>query len=153
VLAISAGCWVEFYDDTHELLGQPGPLVQVIRTEGNVVTVDLDHARSAMRSTWRCSTRNPRVRRWDGVTEMKPAAIANPNTGWEELAQDGIEVKFAPGSYRIGDYWLIPARTATAAIEWPQEKQQACVFWLAGRCAARLRPARVARIRRPAPGP
>ncbi|MCC3263030.1 DUF6519 domain-containing protein, partial [Paenibacillus polymyxa] len=24
VLAITAGCWVEFLDDTHELLGQPG---------------------------------------------------------------------------------------------------------------------------------
>lgn len=119
VLAITAGCWVEFYDDTHELLGQPGPLVPVVRTEGNVVTVDLTkligHALDQA-----MFPRNPRVRRWDGVAEIKPAAIASA-TGWEELAQDGIELKFAPGSYRIGDYWLIPARTATAAIEWPQE--------------------------------
>lgn len=120
VLAITAGCWVEFIDDHHELLGQPGPLVQVTRTEGNVVTVDLStrigHALDA-----ELLPANPRVRRWDGVADLKPAAIANPNSGWEELAQDGIELKFAPGTYRIGDYWLIPARTATAAIEWPQE--------------------------------
>ena len=119
VLAITAGCWVEFYDDTHELLGQPGPLVPVIRTEGNVVTVDLTkligHALDQP-----LFPSNPRVRRWDGVAEIRPAAIASA-TGWEELAQDGIELKFAPGSYRIGDYWLIPARTATAAIEWPKE--------------------------------
>jgi hypothetical protein len=131
VLAITAGCWVEFYDDTHELLGQPGPLVPVIRTEGNVVTVDLTkligHALDQA-----MFPRNPRVRRWDGVAEIRPAAIASPNTGWEELAQDGIELKFAPGSYRIGDYWLIPARTATAAIEWPQENSKPAFLAPAG---------------------
>lgn len=123
VLAITGDCWVEFIDDTHELLGQPGPLVPVVRTEGNVVTVDLTrligHALDKA-----LFPSNPRVRRWDGVAEIKPAAIANPNTGWEELAQDGIELKFSPGSYRIGDYWLIPARTPTANIEWPQESGQ-----------------------------
>ncbi|MBS1144043.1 MAG: hypothetical protein H6R14_1449 [Proteobacteria bacterium] len=120
VLAISAGCWVEFYDDTHELLGQPGPLVPVVRTEGNVVTIDLSkligHALDKA-----MFPRNPRVRRWDGVAEIRTAPIANQTAGWEELAQDGIELKFSPGTYRIGDFWLIPARTATAAIEWPKE--------------------------------
>ena len=83
--------------------------------------------------------RNPRVRRWDGVAEIRPAAIASA-TGWEELAQDGIELKFAPGSYRIGDYWLIPARTATAAIEWPQENSKPAFLPPAGvlRAFARL---------------
>ena len=139
VLAITAGCWVEFYDDTHELLGQPGPLVPVIRTEGNVVTVDLTkligHALDQA-----MFPRNPRVRRWDGVAEIRPAAIASLNTGWEELAQDGIELKFAPGSYRIGDYWLIPARTATAAIEWPLENNKPAFLPPAGvlRAFARL---------------
>jgi len=138
VLAITAGCWVEFYDDTHELLGQPGPLVPVIRTEGNVVTVDLTkligHALDQA-----MFPRNPRVRRWDGIAEIKPAAIASA-TGWEELAQDGIELKFAPGSYRIGDYWLIPARTATAAIEWPLENNKPAFLPPAGvlRAFARL---------------
>ncbi len=120
VLAITAGCWVEFIDDSHELLGQPGPLVQVTRTEGNVVTVDLT-TRIGHALDVALFPSNPRVRRWDGIVELKPVAIANVNAGWEEMAQDGIELKFAPGSYRIGDYWLIPARTATAAIEWPQE--------------------------------
>ncbi|MGB4063059.1 MAG: DUF6519 domain-containing protein [Azonexus sp.] len=138
VLAITAGCWVEFYDDTHELLGQPGPLVPVIRTEGNVVTVDLTkligHALDQA-----MFPRNPRVRRWDGMAEISPSAI-NSATGWEELAQDGIELKFAPGRYRIGDYWLIPARTATAAIEWPQENGKPAFLSPAGvlRAFARL---------------
>ena len=29
-------------------------------------------------------------------------------------------VQFAPGEYRTGDYWLIPARVATGDIEWPR---------------------------------
>ena len=138
-LAITAGCWVEFIDDTHELLGQPGPLVPVIRTEGNVVTVDLTqrigHALDAA-----LFPGNPRVRRWDGVAELKTSSVANPNTGWEELAQDGIELKFAAGSYRVGDYWLIPARTATAAIEWPQDSGKPAFVAPAGvlRAFARL---------------
>jgi hypothetical protein len=32
--------------------------------------------------------------------------------------EDGIEVKFESGSYKTGDYWLIPARTITKDIEW-----------------------------------
>lgn len=119
VLAIAAGCWVEFLDDTHELLGQPGPLAQVVRTDGNTVTIDpasvIGHALDAARFP-----ANPRVRRWDGVAEITPAPIGSPNAGWVELDQDGIELKFSPGRLRVGDYWLIPARTATASIEWPQ---------------------------------
>jgi hypothetical protein len=30
-----------------------------------------------------------------------------------------VSVQFSDGAYRTGDYWLIPARTATAEIEWP----------------------------------
>jgi len=141
VLAISAGCWVEFIDDTHELLGQPGTLVPVIRTEGNVITVDLDPAMRIGHALDKALfPSNPRVRRWDGTGEIKPVAIGNVNAGWEEVAQDGIELKFAPGSYRIGDYWLIPARTATAAIEWPQENSKPAFLAPAGvlRAFARL---------------
>jgi hypothetical protein len=41
---------------------------------------------------------------------------------WTPL-EDGIEIQFgtsdAPHKYRVGDYWTIPARTATADIVWP----------------------------------
>ena len=117
-LAITAGCWVEFFDDTHELLGQPGTLVQVLKTAGNVVTVDLTTKTGALDKA--LFTDNPRVRRWESWAQM---ATALPNTaaGWVEL-EDGIEVKFTPGRYRVGDYWTVPARTATANIEWPHDE-------------------------------
>ncbi|MET1080526.1 MAG: DUF6519 domain-containing protein [Pseudomonas sp.] len=116
-LAITAGCWLEFYSDTHDLLGQPGPLVQVLKTEGNVVTLDLASATGAL--TKAAFSGNPRVRRWDGWAELLPAAPNSAN-GWVEL-EDGVEIKFVPGQYRVADYWTVPARTATADVEWPRE--------------------------------
>ena len=38
------------------------------------------------------------------------------------VLEDGIEVQFSDGTYRAGDYWLIPARTATGDVEWPRSK-------------------------------
>jgi len=123
-LAIVPGCWVEFYDDTHELLGQPGTLVQVLKTAGNVVTVDVTTATGSLDADM--FPANPRVRRWDGWDEMAPATPANAS-GWVAL-EDGVEIKFTPGSYRIGDYWMIPARTATADVEWPEDDSDKPVF-------------------------
>ena len=37
---------------------------------------------------------------------------------WLDL-ENGIQVQFAPGHFESGDYWLLPARTATGQIEWP----------------------------------
>ena len=39
--------------------------------------------------------------------------------GSQEL-EGGIEVTFYEGKFNTGDYWLIPARTATSHIEWPK---------------------------------
>jgi hypothetical protein len=40
---------------------------------------------------------------------------------WIDL-EDGVQVWFDQrGSYRTGDYWLIPARTVTADVEWPRD--------------------------------
>ena len=114
-LAITVGCWLEFFDDTFELLGRPGTLVQVLKTEGNLVTLDLASATGPLDKALYLN--NPRVRRWEGWAKLSPVA-ANLNSGWVEL-EDGVEIKFIPGTYRVGDFWTIPARTATADIEWP----------------------------------
>jgi hypothetical protein len=50
--------------------------------------------------------------------------MPNGEYRWIDL-EDGIQVRFAAppdgteGTYRTGDYWLIPARVATGTIEWP----------------------------------
>ena len=65
---------------------------------------------------------NPKLRRWD---QMGPLATPNDvqngvaiTNGWQDL-EGGIQVLFSQGTYKTGDYWLIPARTATGDIEWP----------------------------------
>jgi hypothetical protein len=60
---------------------------------------------------------HPIVRRWES------GAVRLVEDAWLPL-ESGLEIRFAasegsPHRYRGGDYWLIPARTATASIEWP----------------------------------
>ena len=68
------------------------------------------------------------LRRWDhdgGLANGDEGALlvveSADDTGWIDL-EDGIEIQFphtADNTYRTGDYWLVPARTATAEVEWP----------------------------------
>jgi hypothetical protein len=60
------------------------------------------------------SKSEPRVRQWEWENR------------WIEL-EDGIEVCFRKKDdyYRSGDYWLIPARSVTGRIEWPERDDQA----------------------------
>ncbi|MBK8096625.1 MAG: hypothetical protein IPK26_05925 [Planctomycetes bacterium] len=108
--------WVELTDDRHVLSGRPGTLVRVLEVKGNTLLVDpatatdtLDMAEFPLR---------PRVRPWDGDGRIA-VAVPTTNDGFVAI-EDGIEVRFSAGqSYRTGDHWYIPARTADG-IEWPQ---------------------------------
>jgi hypothetical protein len=67
----------------------------------------------------------PLLRRWDHGTyaedfDSDRGALQVTEGGWVEL-ENGVQVQFQDSdTYRAGDYWLIPARTATANVEWPQ---------------------------------
>jgi hypothetical protein len=111
VLGFANGQWVEVVDDRIELLGQPGPLIQIEKVDVATRTVTLKSAPPAG------IDQTPKLRRWDGMGELTVEAPAT-NDGWIAL-EGGIEVHFAAGDYRTGDYWLIPARAATGEIEWP----------------------------------
>ncbi|MFT3815288.1 MAG: DUF6519 domain-containing protein [Acidovorax sp.] len=69
---------------------------------------------------------HPLLRRWDQrPTAAGQNALALVEGSWITL-EDGVQVRFAPGgAYRVGDYWQIPARTATADVEWPQDEEGA----------------------------
>ncbi|MGY9065826.1 DUF6519 domain-containing protein [Streptomyces sp. CAS3] len=70
---------------------------------------------------------HPFLRRWDHregprrkgrTTSLKGGAVPVAEGEWLPL-EDGVEVYFAKGgTYRTGDHWLIPARTATGGVEW-----------------------------------
>jgi hypothetical protein len=116
VLRFAAGNWVELSDDTNDLLSTPGTLVQLAKVEGNVLTIDPATAIPAAPPPIDITKfSNPKLRRWDMAALLKP----NNDENWLDL-EDGVQVHFTKnGTYKTGDYWLIPARTATADVEWP----------------------------------
>jgi hypothetical protein len=117
VLNFAPGQWVELTDDYRELMGIPGTIVQLALVEDseNKLTIDADTATGTYKRE--DFGQNPKVRRWD----MKEGLIKPINSNLIEL-EDGIFVNFQNGTFRTGDYWLIPARTATADVEWPQDE-------------------------------
>jgi len=131
---LQPGDWVEVEDDDYILQGAAAPLRQVQAVDDDNMTVTLDQAPAFTVSL----DKHPLARRWDHgkVDPMTPGAElaadgavrvteGAEDTGWMDL-EDGVQVQFHPlvtnavSMYKTGDYWLIPARTATGDVEWPQ---------------------------------
>jgi hypothetical protein len=123
-LGFAHGQWVELSDDALELSGLPGHLAQIdtVNTATRELTLlNVTPQPLAPTPSGVDPALHPRLRRWDYVDQA--GAPANEHgvataAGWLPL-EGGISVQFSAGAYRTGDYWLIPARTATAEIEWP----------------------------------
>lgn len=114
----SPGRWIELTDDGHELRGKKGVFLKIKEKNGEKIKVEP----SLEDVGW-----NPddfsgliKIRRWDSNGAVK-VEIPAGNEGFLKL-EDGVEIKFEQGKeYKTGDYWLIPARRATADIEWPKD--------------------------------
>lgn len=122
VLGFAPEQWVEISDDVNELNGRPGTLAQIrsIDIARRIVTLkSVPGALDTTRPEGVDSARHPKLRRWDGVGPVKFLTTADGPIGLE----DGVQVRFTAGTYRTGDYWTVPARTATTEgagnIEWP----------------------------------
>ena len=120
VLGFASGQWVELIDDRSELNGLPGQLAQIDAVSSSLRRITLKAAATPL-STGADGvdvTLHPKLRRWDqsGATA---AATGVATTGAFLPLEDGVEVQFTGGAFRTGDYWVIPARTATGEIEWP----------------------------------
>ena len=124
VLGFKTGDVVELIDDTHELAGQPGKLARIDGNPTNeVIKLKPIGAHPLPTPADVDLSRHPKLRRWEGEGN-----VARPAGDGYIPLESGIEIRFdADGDgYRTGDYWLIPARTATADatsgdIEWPRE--------------------------------
>jgi hypothetical protein len=138
---LQEGDWVEILDDDCILLGRAGALLEVtggIRDDKVVLKGTPDS------QVGQYSSKHPFLRRWDhkaqdlphGGTELgDDNALLLEERRWLTL-EDGVQVYFASAStgegngsqeehcYRNGDYWLIPARTATGDVEWPEEPDE-----------------------------
>jgi hypothetical protein len=120
VLGFASGQWVEISDDRNELDGQPGQLLQIDTVNASLRRVTLTAAPTPLASgaDGVDETRHPKLRRWDQGGDSATADGVAMTGAWLPL-EDGVQVQFSGGPFRTGDYWLIPARTATGEIEWP----------------------------------
>lgn len=129
---LKRGDWVEIVDDVIDLSGKPGPLLRVEEIDAARATVTLARAKDdatplpVYDEDGEEGRKHAFLRRWDQTSDP-----AKPNRGcvvftfdpgadgWLSL-ENGIQIQFQnEGTYRAGDYWLIPARTATGDVEWP----------------------------------
>src|SRR5262249_23516207 len=128
-LGLQVGDWVEIVDDDYTLQNRAEPLLEVdaIDYDNNVVTLK-DKPISMVGQD---AKKHPLLRRWDQREAEKSKLnqdgalpVRESASDWIEL-EDGIQIQFQPSTseppknYRTGDYWLIPARTATGDVEWP----------------------------------
>ncbi|WP_250292294.1 DUF6519 domain-containing protein [Streptomyces atroolivaceus] len=134
-LGLNVGDQVECVDTGYTSRGEPLPLLRIeeIDLPGRRVRLsDEPHP-----SVGRSPGLHPFLRRWDqrpgsrhrGATGRTKQSAGKPRGGalrieeggWLPL-EDGVFVYFEPGrTYRSGDYWTVPARTATGGVEWPTD--------------------------------
>ncbi|WP_255954129.1 DUF6519 domain-containing protein [Streptomyces odontomachi] len=133
-LDLDVGDRVEFVDSAYASRLEPLPLLRVEELDlpGRRVRLSGEPAQGVARRP----ELNPYLRRWDHRDgHRRPSGGTRPGAGarvqhgavrieegrWLPL-EDGVEVYFAPGgSYRTGDFWCAPARTATGTVEWPTD--------------------------------
>jgi hypothetical protein len=113
VLGFNDDDWVEITDDDSELNGFSRPLLQIDTV--NPATREITVKQSIPALT---NPSNLQLRRWD-----QSGASATPNgvaitTDFQDL-ESGVQVLLSEGSYRTGDFWIIPARTSTGELDWP----------------------------------
>jgi hypothetical protein len=118
-LGLKQGDWVELTDDSTELVTGPGTLYQVKSTPTDDRQVTLDTSTTPTVTL----ARHPKLRRWDQSGTGLTNGVITVTAGAPIELEDGVQVQFSPGTYQPGDYWLIPARTATSVqqgyVQWP----------------------------------
>lgn len=112
--------WVELVDRDDELAGSPRFLAQIVAPapDPTLKAITLSAAVPNPGRINNPGTNNFRLRRWDMVGSTVSATGIPIQSGWMDV-EAGIQVQFSNGFYAPGAYWLIPARVATADIEWP----------------------------------
>jgi Family of unknown function (DUF6519) len=111
--SLSEGDWVEIVDDDYVWQDSPRTLLKVTKLDVQERQVFLSGTRDPQVDL----NKHPYLRRWD--SNKKEVKVPPENQGWIRLEQ-GIEIKFVDPleSYKVGDYWMLPARTSTGDVEW-----------------------------------
>jgi hypothetical protein len=157
-MSLKKGDWVEVVDDDYTLLIQsrPSPLAET-RPLAQVDNVDMTEMMVTLRlqdssrlpDYPKDSPKHPLLRRWDHkkgdlIRQDEPKLAGDGALIVEEgswiTVEEGIQIWFEKSSnlvdrseqvnhnYQTGDYWLVPARTATGDVEWPRDAQGAALI-------------------------
>jgi Family of unknown function (DUF6519)/Right handed beta helix region len=124
------GDWVTVTDDHRELMGEAGEMALISDIDESNRRIVVDGAlptgtgRAFGANAAQIAARHTRVQRWDQTSANFPPLDATgviPTTAGPIDLEDGIKINFATtspgGSFRVGDYWVFWARTATAQVE------------------------------------
>ena len=111
VLGFASAALVEVSDEQRVLSGESGELLPVQSVLQTTITWGTLTGPAPQMSDFGAAAT---VRRWDGQLTGVAADT------WTTL-ESGVQVQFTDGEYSVGDYWLIPARTLTATIDWRQD--------------------------------
>jgi Family of unknown function (DUF6519) len=131
-LGFQTGQWVELTDDTLQFgltPNSPGTLYQIqsIQPTDPSITLAVPPGQPILVDP----SQNARLRRWDMSGPAVTATGIPLSPGSTTQLENGIEITFGPipsgpgpvlappPIFHSGDYWTIPARTATGQIEWP----------------------------------
>ena len=134
-LGLEVGDLVEVVDDDYVLREEARPLLRVEGVDDAGVRITLEGEPAP--DVGRDEAKHPLLRRWDHGSGAAHDGAAGYDTiplredTWLTL-EDGVQIYFrsdsmqpdapAPHRYRTGDYWLIPARTATGDLDWPEDE-------------------------------
>ncbi|MBD2511503.1 hypothetical protein IQ274_27805 [Nostoc sp. LEGE 12447] len=120
--------WVELVDDDYVLHQWFEPLWQVTVVNFTDLQLTLKSQQAPSRPIGLSTKKYPFLRRWEqqkrNDVELKNGAIAITEAQEWFTLEKGVQIKFPDfqnHSFRTGDYWLIPARTATGDVEWPSD--------------------------------
>ncbi len=126
-LRFNAGDWVTVTDDHRELMGEPGEMALIVNIDETNRQIVLDRAlptpgqRAFGGNATQIADRHTRVQKWDQTDAANPVTGLIATGAGPIPIEDGIEIEFstvpAGGLFRVGDYWVFWARTATARIE------------------------------------
>jgi hypothetical protein len=120
--------WVEITDDRSEFgqpPNQPGTLHQIKIVDSERLQVTLTDTAPAVGT----ASGHAKLRRWDQVGDVSIANGVAMNPSGPNVLENGITVQFAADQpFKSGDYWLVPARTATGQTEWPPSDSDGATY-------------------------
>ncbi len=108
------GDWAEVTDDLHELNQEPGTFVKIIeKDETRLKFDDQNEIGKPITEEYYQSNDKPTLRKWGS----KPINIVTQcfEEDYIHLEND-VKIQFSKGSYRTGDYWLMPCRPQRGLI-------------------------------------